>query len=129
MHRSIPAVISTAVAASPLTAAWSLEYGAVASAAARSSAATHTYAGSRAHMRWGTVQVTITVKSKRMTNVKASLPLNKARSRSINTRAAPILRREALQAQSANISAVSGATLTSHAYSQSLQAALNKAHI
>ena len=41
--------------------------------------------------------------------------------------AAPILREEALQANSANIDTVSGATYTSLAYAQSLQAALDSA--
>jgi uncharacterized protein with FMN-binding domain len=41
----------------------------------------------------------------------------------------PILRSEALQAQSANIDGVSGATYTSTAYAQSLQSALDSAGI
>jgi uncharacterized protein with FMN-binding domain len=41
----------------------------------------------------------------------------------------PILKREVLSAQSANIHAVSGATLTSNAYKQSLRNALSKAHL
>ena len=45
----------------------------------------------------------------------------------ISRAAAPILREEALQAQSANIDTVSGATYTSEAYAQSLQAALDSA--
>jgi uncharacterized protein with FMN-binding domain len=40
---------------------------------------------------------------------------------------APILRQEALQAKSAAIDTVSGATYTSDAYAQSLQAALDQA--
>jgi uncharacterized protein with FMN-binding domain len=40
----------------------------------------------------------------------------------------PTLRSEVLQAQSARINAVSGATYTSQAYAVSVQAALDKAH-
>lgn len=40
----------------------------------------------------------------------------------------PTLRNEVLSAQSARIQAVSGATYTSEAYAQSVQAALDKAH-
>jgi uncharacterized protein with FMN-binding domain len=43
-------------------------------------------------------------------------------------RAIPVLRNEVLSAQSARIQAVSGATYTSEAYAQSVQAALDKAH-
>ncbi len=46
----------------------------------------------------------------------------------ISASAAPILRRETLQAQSAQIDTVSGATYTSEGYQQSLQAALDSAH-
>ena len=43
--------------------------------------------------------------------------------------AVPVLRQEALQAQSANIDTVSGATVTSQGYITSLQAALDAAHL
>jgi uncharacterized protein with FMN-binding domain len=43
---------------------------------------------------------------------------------SINARAIPKLRQEVLTAQSASIATVSGATYTSNAYKQSLQAAI-----
>ncbi len=46
----------------------------------------------------------------------------------ISQYAAPVLRSEALQAQSAQIDLVSGATYTSDGYAQSLQAALDQAH-
>ena len=45
----------------------------------------------------------------------------------INQNALPILKSEALQRQSANINLVSGATDTSYAFAQSLQAAILKA--
>jgi len=79
-------------------------------------------------MRWGPVRVTITVKGKKLTNVKATAPNERERSAIINEQALPILREEALTAQSATVDEISGATLTSDAYAQSLQGALKKAH-
>ena len=51
------------------------------------------------------------------------------RSGQISQVAAPILHDEALRAQSAKIDLVSGATYTSDAYTQSLQAAIDQAGI
>jgi uncharacterized protein with FMN-binding domain len=45
----------------------------------------------------------------------------------INATAVPDLQQEAIQAQSANVDIISGATLTSQAFVQSLQVALNSA--
>jgi uncharacterized protein with FMN-binding domain len=49
-------------------------------------------------------------------------------SQELADRSIPVLRHEVLAAQSARIQAVSGATYTSEAYAQSVQAALDKAH-
>ena len=48
---------------------------------------------------------------------------------SIGENAIPQLNQEAVQAQSANIQGVSGATYTSQGYIQSLQEAIDSAHI
>ena len=48
------------------------------------------------------------------------------RSQSIDQQAVPILEQEALQAQSANIQGVSGASYTSAGFEQSLQSALTQ---
>jgi len=62
--------------------------------------------------------------------VRAALELpSGGRSSQISRFVEPILRSEALQAQSANIDGVSGATYTSTAYAQSLQSALDSAGI
>jgi len=45
----------------------------------------------------------------------------------INSQAMPYLKQEAIQAQSANVNMVSGATLTSQAFIQSLASALSQA--
>jgi uncharacterized protein with FMN-binding domain len=77
---------------------------------------------------FGGVQATITVAGNRITNVSISAPQDNPRSASINQQAVPLLQQETLQAQSAQINLISGATLTSQAYAQSLQAALTQAH-
>lgn len=75
---------------------------------------------------YGDVQVRVVIRGSRLVDVEAlTLPSAHARSRSISAQAGPILRHEALQAQSANIDLVSGASYTSEAYAQSLQGALD----
>ena len=91
---------------------------------------TKTYDGQAVDNRYGTVQVRITVQGKKIANVEAlQLPNDRERSAYISEQAGPMLQQEALQAQSANIDIVSGATYTSESYAQSLQSALDKAHI
>ena len=89
-----------------------------------------TYDGELVQTRFGTVQVQITVKAGQITDVTA-LKLTDAEGRSvqISNYAAPILRSEVLQAQSANVQTVGGATVTSDAYLTSLQAALDAANL
>jgi uncharacterized protein with FMN-binding domain len=90
---------------------------------------THRYVGSLVTNRFGENRVVIYVRGKRITSVRYSLPADRPRSQRINEQAGPILRSEALRAQSAHIHVVSGATYSSDAFAQSLQAALNRAHI
>lgn len=86
--------------------------------------------------RWGPLQVTITVRKttvgKKVTRKITALgvpvyPDHTDRSVFINDQALPILRSEALRAQSAHINMVSGATNTSDAFALSLQSAILKA--
>ncbi|MCA1842073.1 MAG: FMN-binding protein [Actinobacteria bacterium] len=78
--------------------------------------------------RYGPVQVRVTLSSGRIVDVLAvELPTDRNRSAQISQFAGPVLRQEALQAQSAQIHTVSGATYTSTGYRQSLQAALDQA--
>ena len=80
--------------------------------------------------QYGPVQVRITVENAQLTDVTAlQLPSAAYNSQRIAARAEPILRAEALRAGSANIDMVSGATYTSDGYVQSLQSALDKAHL
>ena len=61
----------------------------------------------------------------RMVDVSTlSLPSN-GRSGEISSYAVPLLKREAMQAQSATIDSVSGASYTSQGYAESLQSALD----
>jgi len=101
-----------------------------AGAAGAAAKASGTYDGGVVQTRFGTVQVQITVKSGQITDVTA-LKLTDAEGRSvqISNYAAPILRDEVLQAQSANVQTVGGATVTSDAYLTSLQAALDAANL
>jgi uncharacterized protein with FMN-binding domain len=70
--------------------------------------------------------VEVTIQGRRLTDAQAiQLPSDRRFSRQISDYVGPILRQEALKAQSANIDIVSGATFTSEAYAQSLQAALD----
>ncbi|MET8762591.1 FMN-binding protein [Lentzea sp. NPDC004782] len=78
--------------------------------------------------RWGPVQVEITLDSGKITAVTVPrYPDGNRRDQQINDRALPILVRETLDAQSADIDTVSGATVTSEGYLRSLQAALDQA--
>jgi uncharacterized protein with FMN-binding domain len=89
---------------------------------------TVTLTGSPVQQPYGVVQVAVTLKGRRITDIRTlAIPLDSGRSQEINTQAAPLLRSEVLQAQSARIDVVSGATYTSDAYAQSLQSALDRA--
>jgi len=89
---------------------------------------TKTVTGDTVQTRWGPVQVRITLKSGKLTEVTAvTYPQDNPRDQEINSFALPRLRSEALQAQSADIDTVSGATYTSDGYRQSLQSALDSA--
>jgi uncharacterized protein with FMN-binding domain len=94
------------------------------------SAASGTYTGDSVMTRWGAVQVEITVSDGKITAAEAvEYPQANARDRQINASALPVLAEEATQAQSADIDAVSGATVTSDGYIQSLQSAIDQAHL
>ncbi len=79
--------------------------------------------------RFGPVQVRIEVSGGTITDIVALQLPSGGRSGRISDIAEPMLHDEALAAQSAAIDGVSGATYTSRAYEQSLQAALDQAGI
>ena len=87
-----------------------------------------TFTGDSASTRWGPVQVEITVAGGTVTDVTVvDYPDNNGKDQQINARALPVLVQETLDAQSADIDMVSGATVTSDGYVESLQSALDKA--
>ena len=89
-----------------------------------------TYTGSVAQTRWGPVQVKITVQDGKLTKVTVlQQPNGNRRDQEINDQALPILIDETVSAQNAKIDMVSGATVTSEGYLQSLQAAIDEAGI
>lgn len=86
------------------------------------------YTGDVADAYYGNIQVRVTITGGNITAVKfLQYPNDRDQSIEINTRAMPRLESEAIQAQSANVNIVSGATESSHAYILSLQSALTKA--
>lgn len=86
-----------------------------------------TATGSVISTRFGDVQVEVTISGGQIADVTAlELPSRDGRSQRIASIAEPILREEALTAQSAQIDLLSGATYTSEAYAESLQSALDQ---
>jgi uncharacterized protein with FMN-binding domain len=116
-------------AASSSAAAPSTAAAAPSSSAAASSAATSgTVTGTVAQTRWGPVQVQLTIADKKITNVSVvQYPNGNGKDQEINAQALPILIQETLDKQSASIDMVSGATVTSDGYLESLQSALDQA--
>ena len=93
-------------------------------------AASGTFVGDLISTRYGPVQVQIVVSGQKVVDVQALvLPKDRARSAAISQYSAPMLRTEAIRAQTASIDIVSGATYTSVAYSHSLESALRQAHL
>ena len=89
-----------------------------------------TVTGDTVQTRYGPVQVQVILRGSRITDVNAvQLPQQSGRDIQIDDFAVPVLHDEALNAQSAHIDSVSGATFTSEGYIQSLQSALDKAGI
>jgi uncharacterized protein with FMN-binding domain len=120
----IQAVITVALAAgaiAPATGAWA------ASKHALSTTRTTDYKGTIVTMLWGPVQAEIKVKNRKITSAVVWARPETFRSQFIDQQAAPLLQQETLHAQSAHIDLISGATLTSGAYIQSLQSAVKKA--
>jgi len=91
---------------------------------------TATVDGAMVQTPYGNVQVRLTVADGTVTSAEAiAYPDRGGRDVQISNYAIPILSQEAVQAQSANIDMVSGATFTSRGYIQSLQDALDQANL
>lgn len=93
-----------------------------------SPAGAKTSTGDAVDTQYGPAQVQVTIAGGRITDVTAlQLQSNDPKSAQISSYAAPLLRQSALDKQSGDIDAVSGATFTSASYEASLQSALDKA--
>lgn len=121
-----PQVTSAASAASSAPAATTPASTATTQKAA--SSACRTYRGPVEDNRFGPVQVQASVSSNgTICSVKVLQSPTGGKSDRINARAVPILNKQAMAAQSANINGVSGATYTTIGYIDSLQAILDAA--
>lgn len=86
------------------------------------------YTGSVADAHWGNIQVKAIIQNGKITDVQfLQYPNERDRSVEINNYADPQLTSEAIQAQSAQVDIVTGATDTSEAFIQSLSDALSQA--
>ena len=135
MRKYIIVLLTVAVLALPIVDAT-----AATRAATKKIVVSKRFSGSVASVdRWGNLQVTIVVRKTTITGAKKKVtrritavsvptyPDHTDRSVFINQNALPILKAEALRAQSTSINLVSGATDTSYGFAQSLQAAILKA--
>lgn len=87
-----------------------------------------TYTGSSTDAFYGNIQVKAVIAGGKITDVQfLQHPDHATRSIAINIVAMPNLKQEAIQAQSADVNIVSGATDSSNAFIQSLSSALTQA--
>ena len=89
-----------------------------------------TYIGPVVDAYYGNIQVKAIIQNGKLSDVQfLQYPNDRSRSVSINTRAMPVLKSEAISLQSANVDIVSGATDSSQAFQQSLGSALSQAKV
>jgi uncharacterized protein with FMN-binding domain len=89
---------------------------------------TGTFQGQPVDAYYGLVQVQVNIQGGVIRNVDVlQYPSDRRTSVRINSIAIPWLQQEAIQAQSANVNIISGATLTSEGFAESLQTALQAA--
>jgi uncharacterized protein with FMN-binding domain len=86
-----------------------------------------TYAGKWSDGAYGPVQAVLTISGSKIVSVQINIRDNTPTGSVIDARAVPVLQRETLEAQSARIDTVSGATQTSVAYASSLASAIRAA--
>ncbi|WP_282700377.1 FMN-binding protein [Streptomyces sp. CC219B] len=129
MKRAIPVLVLTAVGLVPLwryepstQPASTTEAAAPAPAASSSGSSALVVEGSVVNTEKGPVQVEVTFEGDRIASVRMLQQPNHPQT----TAAVPKLIEETLQAQGADIDTVSGATITSGGYKESLQAALDE---
>ncbi|KQU06674.1 FMN-binding protein [Rhodococcus sp. Leaf7] len=129
-HTSTGTTPMTAVVATAAPTGTAATETAVPTAIESNTTAAQTFTGESVDTRWGPVQVRITVTDGSLSDATAIVyPTANGKDQQINARALPVLGSEAVAAQSASIDMVSGATVTSEGYIQSLQSALDQAHL
>lgn len=83
------------------------------------------YTGTAISMNYGTVEIKAVVSGGKITDVQfLQMPDSPGHTQEVTAAAEPLLKQEAITAQSSQIDIVSGATQTSEAFQQSLDAAL-----
>jgi len=86
------------------------------------------FTGDPIEILWGIVQVKAVIQDGKITDVQfLQVPFDRARSVEISDLAKPLLKNEAIKAQSAQVDMVSSATMTSFGFRQTLASALAKA--
>lgn len=86
------------------------------------------YTGTPGDAYYGMVQVKTTIQNGRITDVQfLQYPNDRRTSQMINSQAMPMLKNEAIKAQSSKVNIISGATDTSMAFIQSLGSSLQTA--
>jgi uncharacterized protein with FMN-binding domain len=101
----------------------------VALPAAAAAAATKTYKGTTEQTQYSNVQVAITVKSRKITSISVSANPQDQQSYQREAYALPLLRKEALKAQSYKVHTISGVTTTSEGFIASLYSAMRHAKL
>jgi len=87
------------------------------------------YTGPAVNAYYGMVQIQAIVENGRVARLKVlQYPSDRQTSVAINRQALPLLRDEVIDAQTAEVDVISGATLTSEAFIKSLSGALAQAH-
>jgi uncharacterized protein with FMN-binding domain len=120
----LPTVVTQAVSASTASPATTAPG---TSTTTGSTYADGAWTGGVADMKYGPIQVQVTVSGGHVTAVTVLQEPSDGKSQRINSQATPILESEAVAAQSAHLDVVSGATYTSLSYEASLQSALDLA--
>lgn len=91
---------------------------------------TTTVDGDTAQTQWGPVQVELVIENGSITNVTMlQYPNGNGRDIEINNYALPILIQQTVESQGQQVDMISGATVTSVGYLQSLQSALDQANL
>jgi FMN-binding domain len=116
-------------ASSPVAAGAGASGSGASGSAPASGGRAHTATGPDVNFSYGTIAVSVTVRGSRIVDVSvAAIHVFEPESGQISGQAIPVLRGEVLDAQSASVHSVSGATYTSRGYISSLNAALNHLH-